>query len=119
MNFKVSLNLQPLYFQLIALGEKVVEGRLKKPPLDTLKLNDVIRFTKNTEEKVSLHAKVVSLGKYASFQEMLTHEGLHRCLPHASSIEEGVRVYHSFPGYREMERIYGVLAIGIQVLKKK
>ena len=41
---------------------------------------------------------------------MLTEEGLHAALPGARSIETGVRLYHSFRGYKEQEETHGVVA---------
>lgn len=104
---------------MVETGKKTVEGRLKKPELKVLKVGDKIRFQDNSHSKSFVDVKIISLNAYPTFREMLQKEGLHRCLPDLNSLEEGVDIYHSFPSYREKEKLLGVLAIGIQKLGDK
>ncbi|HUD00913.1 MAG TPA: hypothetical protein VMR37_01165, partial [Rhabdochlamydiaceae bacterium] len=63
--------------------------------------------------------KITFLRTFPTFREMLKKEGLENCLPGMADLEEGVAVYHHFPRYREREKELGVLAIGIECLKKE
>ena len=48
---------------------------------------------------------------------MLEYEGLENVLPGCSSVEEGVAIYHGFPGYRQGEAQHGVAAFQIEVCR--
>lgn len=109
------LNLRAPYFRMVQSGRKTVEGRLNKPELHSLKVGERIRFQREHETKNFVNVKVISLRTYPTFREMLDKEGLHRCLPDVKSLDEGVRLYHSFPSYYEKEKLYGALAIRIQL----
>jgi ASC-1-like (ASCH) protein len=102
---------------MVHSGRKTVEGRLNKPELHNLKIGERIRFQRENEVKHFVDVKVISLRTYPTFREMLQKEGLHRCLPDVKSLEEGVHIYHSFPSYLEKEKLYGALAIGINLEK--
>lgn len=121
----ISLNLKFTYFSLVCAGMKTVEGRLKKPNLSMLKMNDIIRFTpepapsKNEKNPYFVDVKVVHLNSYPTFREMLQKEGVHHCFPGVTNLEEGVKIYHSFPSYQELEKKLGVLAIGIELCNKR
>lgn len=122
---KICLKLHPTYFALIASGKKVVEGRLRKPPLIDLRPLDIIRFEENStnlnntiqnRQKKYLEAEVTYIKNYKTFREMLKSEQLLRCLPNIETINEGENLYYSFSSYKEEEELYGVLAIGIRLL---
>ncbi len=108
------LRLKLPYFQAIASGAKTVEGRLKKPELAALQPGDLIEFI--SEDDRTMRAEVVYNKEYRSFREMLLQEGIARCLPGLSNLEEGIQIYHSFPGYKAKEKELGVLGIGIRVI---
>lgn len=57
---------------------------------------------------------MVGLYVYPSFREMLSAERLKSCLPLARDLDEGVRIFHAFPEYKELEKQLGVLAIRIK-----
>jgi len=60
----------------------------------------------------TLQVYVTSVHWYRSFERMLTMEKLHNCLPTVKSVEDGCKIYRSFPGsYRE--KTHGVLAFRI------
>lgn len=108
-------NLRAPYFRMVQSGRKTVEGRLNKPELHNLKVGERIRFQRENQAHNFVNVKVISLRTYPTFREMLDKEGLHRCLPNVKSLEEGVHLYHSFPSYYEKEKLYGALAIRIQL----
>jgi len=46
---------------------------------------------------------------------MLTATGVAACLPDYNDVAKAVRLYRSFPGYREKEQKFGTLAIHMAV----
>jgi len=50
-----------------------------------------------------------------SFEDMLTATGVAACLPDYNDVAKAVRLYRSFPGYREKEQKFGTLAIHMAV----
>ena len=104
------LRLQASYEQMIRRGEKTVEGRLHKGLAAKVKVGDtlVLNATK---------CRVKGVYPYASFEEMLWDCGLENVLPGCPSIQEGVRVYHGFPGFRQGEGQHGVVAFDVEVLQ--
>ena len=115
-NPTVSLQVNTVYFTSIASGKKTVEGRLNKPPISSIKVNETIRFLDVFDHKRHVDVKAIRLQAYSSFHEMLEKEGLENCLPGITDLNEGVKIYHDFPSYKENEKQLGVLAIGIQLL---
>lgn len=107
--------LQPPYFRAIQAGKKTIEGRPYKPEYKALKIGEAIRFQNGDNIKKFIDVKIVSLKEYPTFREMLKKEGILRCLPDTRDLNDGEKVYYSFPRYREKERMWGVLAIGIDL----
>jgi len=103
--------IQERYLKLIRIGKKLVEGRVCKAPYSDIKKGDRIKFYASNDESVECLVKNVK--NYSNFKEMLSNEGLQNCLPGVESLEEGVNIYHSFPGYEENSQKYGVLAIHV------
>ena len=49
---------------------------------------------------------------------MLTKEGIEVLLPTmVKTVDDGVEIYRSFPGFMEKEPVFGVVSIGVKVLK--
>jgi len=105
-------------------SNKKVEGRvpdLRKPEkhYHLIEKGDILSFRvvdKNIQpipsfEQVSF---VVAYNhKYSSVREYLETEGLKKALPEASSIEEGIAIYHNLPGYEERIARVGIYGIGL------
>jgi ASC-1-like (ASCH) protein len=54
---------------------------------------------------------------YQTFKEALQKEGLKKCLPNSQTLEEGIKIYHSFAGYLENESKLMVVALRLRLLK--
>ena len=106
------LNLLPTYLNAIILGTKTVEGRLAKPEYLALKPKDRICFTDTTGK--CYEAEVLKVRKFSDFKSMIETSTLQACLPGVTSIQQGVDIYRSFPGYKESEKTLGVVAIHIK-----
>lgn len=111
----ITLELQPEYFLMVQAGKKKVEGRLKKPKLETLRVGSIIIFKDRGEPNKQVHVQVVSLNNYPTFRKMLENEGVENCLPGLDDMDQAVSLYHSLPGYLEGESLFGVLGIGISL----
>ena len=124
-----TLDVRQPYFDYIRDGLKTVEGRAGsvhenyKLKQTKFKKGDTLRFTEAVTTTTSTNAaaadvitcRIVDVSFYGSFEEMLVGSGLANCLPNTDSLEEGVRIYRSFPDYVRKENEYGVIGIHIQV----
>ena len=116
-----TMKLQARFLKQVSLGKKIVEGRVFIPKYANLAVGRIIRFTPEDYSNNFVDVHVTRLTRYSSFRDMLLLEGIENCLPGTACVEEGVKIYHSFPGYQTDAVKYGVLAIGIKVdiLKKQ
>jgi ASC-1-like (ASCH) protein len=113
------------WYDLLSEGTKKVEGRVpdvSKPEKNYANLNpgDLATFIAVDENYKTIKGlpqikfKVKYNKKYSSVKKMLAHEGLDRVLPGVESIEEGIKIYHSFPEYEERIKRDGIHAIGLE-----
>ena len=130
------LSVQRQYFNKIRDGSKTVEGRAGKIEAKNnilenyakgetrFKVGDKLRFTisgdtnrseKNTVDQ-SVTCRITKVVFHDTFKDMLAGDGLEKCLPGVSSVEEGVQIYRSFSGYRQRELEFGVVGIHLEVL---
>lgn len=109
-----NIPLKMVYLKPILDGRKTIEGRINNGPFQRLKEGNFIRFHCQSTEAYCLVTKVT---KYSSFAEMLQTEGIKPCLPDVNSLQEGIRIYDSIPGYADKANRFGVLAIHIRVLR--
>uniref|UniRef100_A0A7S0RNJ1 ASCH domain-containing protein n=1 Tax=Chlamydomonas leiostraca TaxID=1034604 RepID=A0A7S0RNJ1_9CHLO len=110
------ITIQKKYLDLIISGAKTVEGRTNTPKYRALVPGSLVRLTDGQDEGHTATVRVESLATYASFEDMLRAEGLHSCLPGVATLEEGVTIYRSFPGYSELEQAHGVVAIRVKMV---
>lgn len=106
------ITLKPTYIHLIKGGQKRVEGRINTGVFKNISPGQQIRFYCRESE---VNCEVVHVRRYSSFSDMLHGEGVRNILPNTSSVDAGVRLFHSFPGYAERSRRYGTIAIEIIV----
>ncbi len=113
-----NVNLCDPYLDLIEQGKKTAEGRVFKGKFKEFLVGDQIKFVdKNSSNRTCL-CEITYLHKYESFKDMITKEGIDVLLPTmVKKVDEGVEIYRSFPGFKEKEPIFGVVSIGIKVLK--
>lgn len=65
-----TLNLAPIYFELISSGEKVLEGRLNDEKRQAFEIGDEILFFKEPEKKETLRAEILDKYFFKDFEEM-------------------------------------------------
>ena len=107
---KHSCNLQRPFFEAVQSGAKTVEGRIAKHKFLSIQAGDVIEFQCG-EEVVDVEVQRVE--HFSTFEEMLQAHGVERVLP-GCTVEEGIALYHSFPGYQSEEQSKGVLGFTIK-----
>lgn len=100
--------LQRQYMEHIKSGRKRWEGRLNVGAAAGIIAGSHVTFSTGNER---LDMLVKSVRKYSSFESMLRDLGVDTCLPGVTSLTDGIAVYHSFPGYAQKERQFGVLAM--------
>lgn len=103
------------YIHLIRSGEKTIEGRVAAPIYKNIKAGDKLRFFYRTNAQDDVVCLVNRVSKYTTFKEMLIAEGVSNCIPGTSNLEKALKVYQTFPKYREKELKYGVLAFKLQL----
>jgi len=116
------LNLNDRPFNAIRVGRKTIEGRVADPArkenkdfYESMRKEDFIIFINIlTAEKI--RCKIKKVRHYNSFRKMLETEDAKKVLSSNSSIEEGIRTYESFQGYKENVKTFGVYAIEIEFL---
>ncbi len=109
----ITINVAPKYFQQLRSGAKTVEGRVAKEKFCAFQVGQNIDFV---SEDNRMSARIIELKRFPAFRDMLQYYGLKSCLPDLDCIEQGIAVYHSFPGYEADALRLGVIGIKIEVL---
>jgi len=104
------------WFTLIKQGIKPVEGRKANSKWNSIKKGDIITFTDGKDGKFD--ALVTDVNPYHSpnaLQKYLEAETLARALPGITTIEEGMKIYHTWSTPEEIEET-GFLGIQVKVI---
>ena len=104
------MRLSEPYYSLVSSKKKSIELRIYDEKRKQLAVGDLIRFT-DTNGKHGFCRKVKKLRVFPDFETAIRSCTLKRCLPNVSRVKEGVKVYHSIPGYSMESKKYGVIAI--------
>ena len=110
-----------VYYDLID-GRKKIETRACSPNEEKdygqIEKGDLLIFypldnfsLRIEHDKISFIAGEIR--KYSSVEEMLKHENLKDILPDSNSLEDALKVYYSFPRYKERIAKYGIVAIDL------
>jgi ASC-1-like (ASCH) protein len=103
------LNLYRQYFELVAVGRKTIEVRVKYPRLANLAPGDRIRFhIKDTEETCDV--AVLRVAEYSTFEDMIDTEGAANVNPSADRAQQLANIRSIYGPEKEA---LGVLAIEI------
>lgn len=108
-----NMRLNPLPFDKIKSGEKIIEIRLYDEKRKRIKIGDRIAFTKATSNE-RIVVEVVNLHRFATFRELYQKFSPDICGSSYDSIED--RLTDTFKDYytKEQELEFGVLAIEIR-----
>jgi ASC-1-like (ASCH) protein len=108
MNFIMKLS-EP-HFTNTKNNKKTVEIRIYDDKRKKLKINDIITF-KNSENNKSFKRKIKNIKVFNSFEKAIKYAKLKNCLPGIKTYKEAIKLYHSFPNYKKLEKKFGVIAI--------
>jgi ASC-1-like (ASCH) protein len=108
------ITLKRKYIHQIKFSGKTIEGRINSGMIRRFKEGDQVRFFYKQNERDDVRCKIKAIRPYSSFRDMLTAEGVTKCLTDIYNLEEGVRVYDCIPGYSQRAAQNGVVAIEIQ-----
>ena len=112
---KYKESLSEPWFSLIKLGLKTVEGRKNKRIFKEMRVNDIIEWTNNNFAPRKILTRITQKIEYDTFREYLESEGLNKCLPGMTNIEDGLSVYFKYYT-KEDEKQYGVIAIRMELI---
>lgn len=119
MSFQHQMNINKIYFYYILKKMKIYETRIYDERRQKIKLLDVIQF-REKESKQTFNAKIIQLSYFKNFKDAIIDSGIKNILPNANSIEEGVKIYQSFPHkegtYKEAANKYGVLRMKFELV---
>lgn len=84
------MNLQRIWYDYIANGEKTIEGRLYDTKRKELRVGDTIKFT-NGED--SFTKKITNLKTFDSFKEAIDEDNYKLLIPNAETMADALKVY--------------------------
>jgi len=115
-----------IYFEYIMNGKKKFEGRVCGPACRLMHVGDCLQLFDN-REGWGIICEIISKDTYKDFKDMLEAKGVLPLLPQLEDkskwmtkdqlLQEGIRVYQSFPGSNRV-RHYGAAAIGVKFIRK-
>ena len=114
-NKKYSVSVSEPWFSLILLGLKTVEGRKNRGLFQQMKDGDIVEWTNDSIIPRSVKTRITGKAVYPTFREYLETEGLDKCLPGISVMNDGLSVYYKY-FTKEEEKEYGVVAIHLELI---
>ena len=106
-------------FGAIKSGKKRVEIRANSDErsfdYSTVKANHTLRFI-NEESGEAMDTRVVRVTHYPNVKALFETEGTEKTLSVPWSVDQGIELIHSFPGYKESIEKNGVYAIEIEAI---
>ena len=110
-----TLNLNPIYFNLIKHKEKTLEGRLNDEKRQKFNIGDTITFYKEPEKTETMNAIILDKFIYHNFDEMADDLDKKDLGFSSSTKQEMINVYRTIYT-REDENKYGVVIFKIKVI---
>ena len=115
-NYKThSLNLNPIYFDLIKSGEKILEGRLNDDKRKAFNIGDKIIFYKEPERIETMNAIILDKYLFNNFDEIAKSLDKAHLGFADKSVDEMINTYRTIYT-REDENKYGVVIFKIKTL---
>ena len=117
------LDIRDRAFNAIKSGKKKVEGRVpserNKIPYHQMKKGDTITFRNESTGEI-LVVKIAYVHHYSDVRSMLEIEAakygsINAIISAGNTVNEGIELYHSIPGYKENILKNGIYAIGLEV----
>lgn len=113
-----TMRLKDKYYNYILNGTKRIELRLNDEKRKLIKVNDTIRFFKDSNLDEYFDAKVIELLQYESFEQILNDFDISILADKSTTKEELKNILEQFYSKEEQEK-YGVLGIKIELIKER
>lgn len=110
-----TLNLAPIYFDLIRSGEKILEGRLNDDKRKTFDIGDTITFYKEPEKEETMQAIILDKYFFKDFEEMANTLDKKDLGFAKYTKEEMIDTYRTIYKRQDEEK-YGIVVFKIKVL---
>lgn len=110
-----TLRLNPIYFNLIKMGKKTLEGRLNDEKRQNFHIGDVITFYKEPERVETIKAIILDKYLFKNFEEMSKNLDKNALGFEDSTKEQMVNVYRTIYSHDD-ENKYGVVIFKIKVI---
>ena len=110
-----SMKLQEPHFTNVLLGKKIYETRVNDKKRQKMNLGDTIIIKHNDDESKKYQVVITGKKIYKTFKKAIEDSGVKKVLPNVTSINNGVKLYKSFPGYTEGAKKYGVVRFTLVV----
>ena len=107
------MNLDIRWFNFIKNNNKTIEGRIYDEKRKKYKINDIIKFTNNTNSEV-IERKISNLEIFTNqetFMDVINADNYKKLIPDAETIEDAVKVYENIPTYKDKAKKYGIILI--------
>ncbi len=115
-----------IYLEYIMNGKKQFEGRVCGPACQAMQVGDRLKLF-NAKARWGIICEIVSKDWYNTFKEMLEDKGVlpllpqleeqSKCLSKDQLLQEGLKIYQSFPGSFRVNQ-HGAVAIGVKFIKR-
>ena len=119
MKINMEMNLDTIYFNFIKDGKKIYETRIYDPKRQLIKLKEIVIFKDRNSNK-KFKAMITELSWFKNFRDAIQDVGLKKVLPNVHSLDNGVKLYESFPHsevtYKKAAKKYGVLRMRFNLL---
>ena len=113
------MKLDTIYFNYIKNRVKLYETRVYDKKRQKVKLLDIVKFTDKGSNNI-FEAKITELSYFKDFKEAILDTGLKKLLPNARTINQGIKMYESFPHsegtFKEGAKKFGVLRMKFMIL---
>jgi ASC-1-like (ASCH) protein len=114
-NKKYSVRVTEPWFSLILLGLKTVEGRKNRGLFQQMQDGDIVEWTNDSIIPRSVKTRITGKAVYPTFREYLETEGLDKCLPGITNMDDGLSIYYKYFTQQE-EKEFGVVAIRLELI---
>ena len=94
-------------FDMIQSGKKTVETRAATRKFIGIKVNDVLIFKCG---KDMLEKQVIEKYTFKSIEDLYKSIDIKEIMPYIDSKEKAIKVWYSFPNYKEKTKKYGLVA---------
>ena len=109
------MKLDSIHFNNIKNKLKIYETRLLDEKRKKIKLLDEVKFCDRGSNK-TFRAIITELSYFKDFKSAIEDCGVKKVLPNVRSLEDGIKLYESIPGYKDGQKKYGILRIKFDLL---